>query len=217
MKKRMKLLISIIMMALILIPSLGAIMFRRKLVEKDSPMQHLGTKQIMKNEGSSPKNIQIKVEGYYDITTTKSKNTDSSQLPELNSSRLAQFFNQDEAIRLDSGQEATLTPAKFEKIPLKNKIYSLTDTGNYLIGQQFPSGEYWISYTGDIPEWKVENGMRSKGAIQVVVHSPKAVTDSKSYTLTPKDTKQKVTLTDRKFLTPNCKMKLATSGKKFSH
>ena len=201
MKKRMKLLISIIMMALILIPSLGAIMFRRKLVEKDSPMQHLGTKQIMKNEGSSPKNIQIKVEGYYDITTTKSKNTDSSQLPELNSSRLAQFFNQDEAIRLDSGQEATLTPAKFEKIPLKNKIYSLTDTGNYLIGQQFPSGEYWISYTGDIPEWKIENGMRSKGAIQVVVHSPKTVTDSKSYTLTPKDTKQKVTLTDRKFLT----------------
>ena len=197
----MKLLISIIMMALILIPSLGAIMFRRKLVEKDSPMQHLGTKQIMKNEGSSPKNIQIKVEGYYDITTTKSKNTDSSQLPELNSSRLAQFFNQDEAIRLDSGQEATLTPAKFEKIPLKNKVYSLTDTGNYLIGQQFPSGEYWISYTGDIPEWKIENGMRSKGAIQVVVHSPKTVTDSKSYTLTPKDTKQKVTLTDRKFLT----------------
>ena len=201
MKKRMKLLISIIMMALILIPGLGAIMFRRKLVEKDSPMQHLGTKQIMKNEESSPKNIQIKVEGYYDITTTKSKNTDSSQLPELNSSRLAQFFNQDEAIRLDSGQEATLTPAKFEKIPLKNKIYSLTDTGNYLIGQQFPSGEYWISYTGDIPEWKIENGMRSKGAIQVVVHSPKTVTDSKSYTLTPKDTKQKVTLTDRKFLT----------------
>ena len=37
--------------------------------------------------------------------------------------------------------------------------------------------------------------------IQVVVHSPKTVTDSKSYTLTPKDTKQKVTLTDSKFLT----------------
>ena len=198
MKKKMKL---IILVTLILILSLSSVIIRGKLIEKDSPMQHLGTKQIMKNEESSPKNIQIKVEGYYDITTTKSKNTDSSQLPELNSSRLGQFFNQDEAIRLDSGQEATLTPAKFEKIPLKNKIYSLTDTGNYLIGQQFPSGEYWISYTGDIPEWKIENGMRSKGAIQVVVHSPKAVTDSKSYTLTPKDTKQKVTLTDSKFLT----------------
>ena len=193
--------LSITLMTLILILGLTAIMIRGKSSEKDSPMQHLGTKQLLKNEGSSSKNSQIKAEGYYDITTTKSKHTGSSQLPELNSSRLAQFFNQDEAIRLDSGQEAILTPAKFEKIPLKNKIYSLTDAGNYLIGQQFPSGEYWISYTGDLPEWKIENGRRIKGAIQVVVHSPKTVTDSKSYTLTPKNTKQKVTLTDKNFLT----------------
>lgn len=193
--------LSITLIILILILGLTVIMFREKLGEKDSPMEHLGTKQLLKNEGSNPKNSQIKAEGYYDITTTKSSDSATSQLPELNSSRLGQFFNQDEAIRLDGGEEATLTPAKFEKIPLKNKLYSLTDTGNYLIGQQFPSGEYWISYTGDIPEWKIENGRRSKGAIQVVVHSPKTVTDSKSYTLTPKDTKQKVTLTDRKFLT----------------
>lgn len=193
--------ISITLMTLILLLSLTAIMFRGKIGEKDSPMQHLGAQQILKNEGSSPKNIQIKAEGYYDITTTKSKNTYSSQLPELNSSRLGQFLNQDEAIRLDSGEEATLTPAKFEKIPLKNKVYSLTDTGNYLIGQQFPSGEYWISYTGNLPEWKIENGRRSKGSIQLVVKSPQAVTDSESYDLTPKQTKQKVTLSKHKFLT----------------
>ena len=200
MKKRMKLLISIIMMALILILSLGAIMFRRKLVEKDSPMQHLGTKQIMKNEGSSPKNIQIKVEGYYDITTTKSKNTDSSQLSELNSSRLGQFFNQDEVIRLDSGEEATLMPAKFEKIPLKNKVYSLTDNGNYLIGQQFPTGEYWISVKGDLPAWKDKNGKWNQGMIQLVVYSPKKVKDSKSYKLTEDNKKMKVILANNKFL-----------------
>ena len=78
MKKRMKLMFSITLMTLILLLGLTAIMYRGKLGEKDSPMQHLGTKQLLKNEGSSPKNSQIKAEGYYDITTTKSKNTDSS-------------------------------------------------------------------------------------------------------------------------------------------
>ncbi len=197
MKKKMKL---IILVTLILILSLSSVIIRGKLIEKDSPMQHLGTKQIMKNEGSSPKNIQIKVEGYYDITTTKSKNTDSSQLPELNSSRLGQFFNQDEVIRLDSGEEATLMPAKFEKIPLKNKVYSLTDNGNYLIGQQFPTGEYWISVKGDLPAWKDKNGKWNQGMIQLVVYSPKKVKDSKSYKLTEDNKKMKVILANNKFL-----------------
>lgn len=141
----------------------------------------------------------------------KSKNTISSQLPELNSSRLGQFFNQDEVIRLDSGEEATLTPAKFEKIPLKNKVYSLTDNGNYLIGQQFPTGEYWISVKDDLPSWEDKNGKRNQGMIQLVVYSPKKVKDSKSYKLTEDNKKMKVILANNKFLA------IKTNGQNIRH
>ncbi|GAB2021952.1 hypothetical protein RyT2_10260 [Pseudolactococcus yaeyamensis] len=187
---------------LLIIAGLGIFFVTRNLFGKGSPTQDLGVKQILKNESSTVKIINIKEAGYYDITTLKANEVEksSSQIPDLDKTRRGQYFNKNESVSLNSGEEVIFNPAKFEKIPESNNAYILTDTGNYLIGEQFPSGEYTISFEGELTAWTDKSGNVTQGEVQIVVYAPENVKDSESFQVTDDKQNIKIKLKNKRFL-----------------
>ena len=196
MKKKLVLLVTILLVGL------GAVAISRILLAKDSPTQALGTEQIVKNEGEEAKTVTIKKAGYYDITTLKANDAEKSrsQIPELGRTRLGQYVDEGEAISLYAGEAAAYQPAKFEKIAEKKGAYVLADMGNYLIGEQFPSGDYSVSINGAFSKWIDKSGNTMAGQVQLVVYAPDNIKESKSFKLTEDKPSIKIKLNNQQFL-----------------
>ena len=76
----------------------------------------------------------------------------------------------------------------------------MTDTGNYLIGEQFPSGEYTISFEGELTAWTDKSGSVTQGEVQIVVYAPENVKDSESFQVTDDKQNIKIKLKNKRFL-----------------
>ena len=196
MKKKLALLVTVLLVGL------GVVAISRILLAKDSPTQALGTKQIVKNEGEEAKTVTIKKAGYYDITTLKANDAEKarSQIPELGRTRLGQYVDEGESISLYAGEVATYQPAKFEKIAEKKGAYVLSEIGNYLIGEQFPGGDYTVSIDGAFSEWTDKSGNIMAGQVQLVVYTPDNIKESKSFKLTEDKPSLKIKVKNQQFL-----------------
>ena len=196
MKKKLALLVTVLLVGL------GVVAISRILLAKDSPTQALGTKQIVKNEGEEAKTVTIKKAGYYDITTLKANDAEKarSQIPERGRTRLGQYVDEGESISLYAGEEAAYQPAKFEKIAEKKGAYVLADMGNYLIGEQFPSGDYSVSINGAFSKWIDKSGNTMAGQVQLVVYAPDNIKESKSFKLTEDKPSLKIKVKNQQFL-----------------
>ena len=51
---------------------------------------------------------------------------------------------------LSPNAEVEMVPSQFDKITVVNNEIRLTDSGNYLIGKQFPAGNYELSLAGPV-------------------------------------------------------------------
>lgn len=196
MKKKLVLLVTVLLVGL------GAVAISRILLAKDNPTQALGVKQIVKNEGEEAKTVTIKKAGYYDITTLKANESEKarSQIPELGRTRLGQYVNEGESISLYAGEVAVYQPAKFKKITEKKGAYTLTDIGNYLVGEQFPSGDYTVSINGAFNKWTDKSGNTMAGQVQLVVYAPNNIKESKSFKLTEDKPSLKIKVNSQQFL-----------------
>ncbi|MCJ1972983.1 hypothetical protein [Pseudolactococcus carnosus] len=51
---------------------------------------------------------------------------------------------------LSPNAEVEMVPSQFDKIAVVDNEIRLTDSGNYLIGKQFPAGDYELSLAGSV-------------------------------------------------------------------
>lgn len=175
------------------------------IVEKSSqfnPMKQLGQVQELDNTTTGQKDFKIKKSGYYDITRIRGLDSEYlSRVPKTGQTFVGQYFDKGESMILSANQKVVLTPAKFAKVSEENGEVKLKDIGNYLIGEQFPSGRYTISLDGTLPEINDKEGTKTASVIQVVITTPGKSEETGSFELSNEKREIDFKLEDKKFLT----------------
>lgn len=105
------------------------------------------------NESNSEQKLKIKAGGYYDLLAIKADALVSGrEFPIVGQKTVGQFFKKNQEVTLSPNAEVEMVPSQFKKISMVNNEIRLTDSGNYLIGRQFPAGDYDLSLAGSVTE-----------------------------------------------------------------
>ncbi|MDR0299562.1 MAG: hypothetical protein LBI13_05710 [Streptococcaceae bacterium] len=116
------------------------------------PLQHLGKAQTIENT-SGQSTATIAQAGYYDITTVSGNPIDAVSrdydIPTDGVTDVGIYYPKGQQLRLVPQAKASvkLVPAKFQKL---SSPVQLKNNGGYLVGKQFPAGNYKISFTGKL-------------------------------------------------------------------
>ncbi|MDN6012633.1 MAG: hypothetical protein L0I12_02590 [Lactococcus sp.] len=104
-----------------------------------------------KGENLSKLKQSYVVGGYYDLLAVKSDALVAGrEFPIVGQKTVGQFFKKNQEVTLSPNAEVELVPSQFDKITVVNNEIRLTDSGNYLIGKQFPAGDYELSLAGPV-------------------------------------------------------------------
>ena len=118
---------------------------------KNHPDKQSGKSDTLINESASEQKVKIKVGGYYDLLAVKSDALVAGrEFPIVGQKTVGQFFKKNQEVTLSPNAEVELVPSQFDKITVVNNEIRLTDSGNYLIGKQFPAGDYELSLAGQV-------------------------------------------------------------------
>lgn len=116
---------------------------------RNHPEKVSGKAETLVNETSGEKKIKIKTAGYYDLTAIKSDDLVAGrEFPLVGQTNVGQFFKKNQEVTLSPNSEVEMVPSKFEKIEVEDGGIKLQNSGAYLIGKQFPEGDYEVSFSG---------------------------------------------------------------------
>ena len=87
------------------------------------------------------------------------------EFPIVGQKTVGQFFKKNQEVTLSPNAEVEMVPSQFDKITVVNNEIRLTDSGNYLIGKQFPAGDYGLSLASPVKE-----GDSMQLIVQTLIH-----------------------------------------------
>ncbi|MDR0298646.1 MAG: hypothetical protein LBI13_00950 [Streptococcaceae bacterium] len=148
-----------------------------------NPQKNLGVEKIVDNK-SGQMSITIPKSGYYDVTvSTADANLVGTNIPENGHTLVGTYYQKEQEIQIFTNAQIKFFPAKFERLEAP---ISLKTNGNYLVGAQFPAGDYQLTLYGNSGTISTKMGTVS-ALSDIYVFTPKSnggETGVKTYELT---------------------------------